>query len=84
MTKAKYKGCDDMHVQWGGCDDPRKVLELGKEYEIDYLKMHSQHTKVKLLDIVGMFPSSAFDINDETLWRQARREWKERKRIPLC
>ena len=35
-------------INWGSHDDPRGVLEVGKEYIIDRTEVHSQHTKVFL------------------------------------
>ncbi len=55
-----YTGASDTQVNWGGNDDPRPILEEDQEYLIDYVEVHSWHTKVKLIGIQGLFNSVSF------------------------
>lgn len=48
--KAKYIGTNTDQVKWGSNDDPRGLLEEGKEYEVVGLEVHSWHTKIILTD----------------------------------
>jgi hypothetical protein len=60
--KVIYTGASDEQVRWGGCDDPRGILEEGKEYVINHTEIHSWHTKVYLEGMEDKrFPSSAFE-----------------------
>lgn len=61
--KVRYVGCNDVQVGWGGCADPRKVLEVGRLYEVERWETHSFHTKVFLegVDCGRGFPSAAFE-----------------------
>ena len=58
--KVRYIGTSDEQVRWGGCDDPRLVLNEGEVYTVDHTEVHSYHTKVCLVEAVGRFPSVAF------------------------
>jgi hypothetical protein len=60
-TPVTYIGVDQHQINWGSCDDPRDILELNKEYTIEYTDVYSWHTKVKLMGIEGDFPSVAFE-----------------------
>lgn len=52
-------------INWGSHCDPRGVLDLDREYEIDYAEVHSQHTKIFLKFFPRMsFNSVWFDIKD--------------------
>ena len=44
-------------VNFGGCDDPTGILEIGKEYDVERWDIHSWHTKVILKD----FPNKGFN-----------------------
>ena len=59
--KVKYIGTDDRQVQWGGCDDPRKVLTEGNVYEVEEVEIHSWYTKVYLVGISQGFNSCSFE-----------------------
>lgn len=56
--KVLYVGATDSQVSWGGCDDPRGVLEEGKEYTILNRDVHSWHTKIELEEFPGLFFNS--------------------------
>jgi hypothetical protein len=52
-------------IDWGSCADPRDILEVGKEYELDYADVHSSHTEVFLKDFPKLsFNSVWFNIDD--------------------
>ena len=57
---VQYIGCSDEQVRWGNNDDPRSYLIVGKEYVIEEVDVHSQHTKIKLYNKVGWFNSVCF------------------------
>ncbi len=57
---VEYIGCSTEQIRWGNNDDPRSLLVIGKEYTIEKVKVHSQHTKVKLLHKMGWFNSVCF------------------------
>lgn len=59
-SKVIFAECSDEQVNWGNNDDPRKVLELGKEYEVETVEEHSWHTKYYLVGIKGKFNSVHF------------------------
>ena len=52
---------DRAQATWADCTDPRPILEEGKEYEVEYVDMHSWHTRIKLVGIEGEFNSTCFD-----------------------
>lgn len=60
--RVRFIGCSDEQVQWGGSDDPRKVLELGSEYDVYKVEEYSWHTKITLVCIRGRFPSVCFEV----------------------
>jgi hypothetical protein len=57
---VQYTGCTKEQIRWGNNDDPRSLLIVGKEYAIEKVEVHSQHTKVKLRHKMGMFNSVCF------------------------
>lgn len=58
---VQYTGCNEEQIRWGNNDDPRSFLIIGKEYTIEKVEVHSQHTKVKLEHKEGMFNSVCFE-----------------------
>lgn len=60
MERVIYIGTSDEQVRWGSNDDPRGVLQEGKEYEVEQAEVHSWHTKIKLVGIEGRFNSVSF------------------------
>ena len=54
---VEYTGCSDEQVKWGNNDDPRSLLIVGKEYRIEKVDVHKQHTKIKLYNKMGWFNS---------------------------
>ena len=57
--KVKFieKNVGDSQVRWGSHEDPKNLLEVGKEYEIAYADVRSSHTKIFLKD----FPMASFN-----------------------
>jgi len=49
-------------IRRGGCDDPKRKVELNKPYYVEKIEIHSWHTKIKLKDINGMFNSVSFQL----------------------
>lgn len=52
-----YLDASDGQVRWGGNDDPRGLLEVGKAYAVAKREQHSWHTKLYLVD----FPDKKFN-----------------------
>jgi len=59
---VEYIGCTDEQVRWGNNDDPRSFLIVGKHYIVEDVKVHSQHTKVKVRNKMGLFNSVSFKV----------------------
>lgn len=57
---VEYIGCSEEQIRWRNNDDPRSFLIVGKEYTIEYVEVHSYHTKIKLHHKMGMFNSVCF------------------------
>lgn len=57
--KVKFieENVDEAQIRWGGHNDPRGILEVGKEYELAYADVHSSHTRIVLTD----FPMCQFN-----------------------
>ena len=59
--KVRFTGASQTQINWGsGNDDPNKILILGKTYTIEAIKVHSWHTKVRILGFDGAFNSVSF------------------------
>jgi hypothetical protein len=56
-----YTGATKEQVSWGGNDDPRELLVVGKTYETEEINVRSSHTKVKIKGVDGWFNSVSFD-----------------------
>ncbi len=61
ITKVIYTGASQDQINWGGCDDPRKSLSIGKLYNVEKTEEHSWHTKIKIVGVDGLFNSVSFD-----------------------
>lgn len=62
--KAKYIGASIDQIRWGSNDDPRDLLEIGKEYDVVGLEVHTMHTKVILTEFPDLrFNSVCFDLD---------------------
>ena len=64
---VQYIGCSDEQVKWGNNDDPRSFLIVGKEYIIEKVDVHKQHTKIKLYNKMGWFNSVCFQVTNSEL-----------------
>ena len=64
---VEYIGCSEEQIRWGNNDDPRSLLIIGKEYIIEKIFVHSQHTKVKLYHKMGLFNSVCFKVKQTQL-----------------
>ena len=64
---VEYTGCSEEQVKWGNNDDPRSCLILGKEYIIEKVDVHKQHTKIKLYNKMGWFNSVCFKLVETEL-----------------
>ena len=64
---VEYIGCSQEQINWGNNNDPRSVLVIGKEYIVEKVIVHSQHTKIKLYNKVGMFNSVCFRVKNSQL-----------------
>tara|TARA_Y100000389_G_C17331154_1_gene448166 strand:- start:506 stop:727 length:222 start_codon:yes stop_codon:yes gene_type:complete len=58
-----FKGCIDEQVKWGNCDAPHNLI-LARTYVLEEVKVHSQHTKLKLQNVVGWFNSVHFEVSN--------------------
>jgi len=58
---VEYIGCSKEQVKWGNNDDPaQSFLIIGREYIVSDVEVHSQHTKVSVLNKSGRFNSVCF------------------------
>ena len=58
--RVKFIGCDKDQIAWGNNDDPYMLI-LDRIYTVEYVEVHSQHTKISLKGIIGKFNSVCFD-----------------------
>lgn len=56
-TKVICNNFNQDAVKWGGNDDPKGILEIGKSYTVKRTEIHSWHTKV----ILKEFPNNRFN-----------------------
>jgi hypothetical protein len=61
-NRAKFIGCSKEQIAWGNCDDTSHLI-LDCIYTIEEVKVHSQHTKIKLIGEMGRFNSVCFEIS---------------------
>jgi len=64
---VEYIGCSEEQIRWGNNDDPRSFLIVGKEYIIEKVEVHRQHTKIKLYNKMGWFNSVCFQVKNSEL-----------------
>ena len=64
---VEYIGCSQEQINWGNNDDPRSFLIIGKEYIVEKMDVHSQHTKIKLYNKMGWFNSVCFKVKNSQL-----------------
>ena len=58
--RVVFNGASDDQVMWGGNDDPRPLLEIGDEYEVEQKDILFWHTKIKLKGVDGWFNDASF------------------------
>ena len=58
-----FKGWTDEQISWGNADPPYHLI-LGRTYVLEEVKVHSQHTKVKLKNKTGWFNSVHFEVSN--------------------
>jgi hypothetical protein len=58
--RAKYNGATSEQIAFGCCHDPRKILEIGKWYDVEDIEEHNWYTKIRLVGIYGKFNSVSF------------------------
>ena len=46
---AEYVGCDQDQINFGGNDDPQKLLNVGEIYKVKDEEIHSWYTKYELV-----------------------------------
>ena len=57
---------NQQQIDWGSNDDPRDLLIVGQEYEVEYVDEHSWHTKICLKDFPDLeFNSVSFEEVDD-------------------
>ena len=64
---VEYIGFSPEQINWGNNDDPHSFLIVGKEYTIEKVDVHSQHTKIKLYNKMGWFNSVCFKVKSSEL-----------------
>ena len=64
---VEYVGCSEEQIKWGNNDDPRSFLIIGQEYVVEKVFVHSQHTKIKLYNKMGLFNSDCFKVKQTQL-----------------
>ena len=64
---VEYVGCSIEQIKWGNNEDPRSFLIVGREYVIEKVFVHSQHTKVKVYGKMGLFNSLCFKLKTSQL-----------------
>ena len=57
-----FTGQTKEQQNWGGNDDANEFLIVGREYVVESVVRHSQHTKLKLRNKNGRFNSVCFDL----------------------
>lgn len=62
--KVKYIGCTETQIKWGSNTNPNGILNIGDEYYIENVEVHSWHTKLMLRRIEGKFNSVCFELQN--------------------
>jgi hypothetical protein len=65
LNNKKYaKVISDYENNWGNCEPIKGNLEVGKEYEIEYIEEHTWHTKIYLKGFKNPFNSVHFELTE--------------------
>lgn len=59
-----YVGATDTQVSFGRGVDPRPILVVGQCYTVEYVFVHSWHTTITLLGVIGNFNSVCFEATE--------------------
>jgi hypothetical protein len=59
---VRFLGCSHDQIRWGSNDDPNPHLFVGDKYFVEYVEVHSQHTKIQLRGVRGKFNSVCFEV----------------------
>ena len=54
MKRVKFIGCSNEQAKWGGCNDPRKYLDVNEIFEVVGTEVHKWHTKLMLKGQEGL------------------------------
>lgn len=79
LGTVRYDGACDAQVRWGSNDDPLPLLVEGETYEVSNIEVHSQHTKIELVGIVGKFNDSSFTWLTPEAKAAAVQKWLEER-----
>lgn len=61
--RVRFLGATEAQVNWGGNDDPNKVLKKDSTYLVTDVEVHSWHTKLRLYQFDDMqFNSASFEV----------------------
>jgi hypothetical protein len=60
-VKVRFTGCSEEQKKWGDHSETDGVLDVGQEYEVEWVEEHSWHTKYFLKGIKGHFNSVCFE-----------------------
>lgn len=58
--RVMFTGATQDQVRWGSNDDPNKHMKEGQIVEVEKVEVHSWHTKLYFVGIVGKFNSVSF------------------------
>jgi len=58
--RVKFVGCSKEQINWGGNDDPKRLLREDNIYIINKIEAHTYHTKLMLEGVKGRFNSVCF------------------------
>ena len=58
--QVSFIGCSTFQINWGNNDDPNPILEEGGVYVVEYVDIHTSHTKIKLVGYDGWLNSVCF------------------------
>lgn len=60
--RIKFISSTKNQVNWGSNDDPTNLLDTHTIYEIEYVEVHSYHTKISIVGVKGRFNSVSFEL----------------------
>ncbi len=63
--KVKFIGCSKEQINWGNNDSPDGILDVGKDYIVEYVEGHTWHTKITLKGMPGRYNSVCFELRNQ-------------------